>query len=255
MKYSFSLVLVIILVAILIGCAPPNPDKGDVKIFYGIAETPSHQQLEEIFKENQPFEAVAEDLNNALILPLDIIVLFTSCNEANAFFDPDNTQIRICYELIEYFEDIFTDNDSSIPRGTKVVDSTLFVFYHEMGHALIDVLKLPVTGKEEDAVDQLAALILLESGQADVALNGARFFFIEGAQANVEDLAFWDEHSLDLQRFYNLVCLIYGKDIQKYGPLITEEYLPEERASRCTEEYTQTLNSWNALLKPHFKKT
>jgi hypothetical protein len=38
----------------------------------------------------------------------------------------------------------------------------MFVFFHEFGHMAIDVLKLPSTGPEEDAVDEFSTLILTE---------------------------------------------------------------------------------------------
>ena len=36
-----------------------------------------------------------------------------------------------------------------------------FVFLHELGHALIHELALPITGREEDVADQLAVASLL----------------------------------------------------------------------------------------------
>jgi Putative metallopeptidase len=94
-------------------------------------------------------------------------------------------------------------------------DTTLFVFYHEMGHALVDVLRLPITGKEEDAVDQLSTLILAESDDQgegeDAALNGAIWFFLTGSENEITESAFADEHSLGQQRFYNIACWVYGK--------------------------------------------
>ena len=41
-------------------------------------------------------------------------------------------------------------------------DAVLSIFYHEMGHALIDILQAPVLGLEEDAADVLSALLINE---------------------------------------------------------------------------------------------
>ena len=38
------------------------------------------------------------------------------------------------------------------------INNTWFVLYHEMGHMLIDQLGIPVLGREEDAVDNVAAM-------------------------------------------------------------------------------------------------
>lgn len=61
-------------------------------------------------------------------------------------------------------------NDTiALPRDAAVLvmvtGAVFFAFLYELGHALVDQLELPVTGKEEDAVDQLAAVILDEGAQ------------------------------------------------------------------------------------------
>lgn len=34
------------------------------------------------------------------------------------------------------------------------------MLFHELGHAFISLYDLPITGREEDAVDQFAAILL-----------------------------------------------------------------------------------------------
>jgi hypothetical protein len=123
-----------------------------------------------------------------------------------------------------------------------------------MGHALIAIYDLPVTGKEEDAVDQLATIILLEGGEEgeNAAIDGANSFVGEDEQ-EMDDLSFWDEHSFDEQRFYNILCWIYGKDSEGYQYLVDDETLPANRAERCPAEYDRMSRSWQALLSPYVK--
>src|SRR5262245_5446003 len=45
-----------------------------------------------------------------------------------------------------------------------VVGNILFVMSHELGHALISEMGLPVLGKEEDAADAFATLVALKIG-------------------------------------------------------------------------------------------
>ncbi len=70
------------------------------------------------------------------------------------------------------------------------------------------------------------------------------------AEGEVDDTPYWDEHSLNEQRFYNTVCLIYGSDPDAWDDLVGEDDLPEERAEQCPDEYKQISTSWNRLLKP-----
>jgi hypothetical protein len=66
--------------------------------------------------------------------------------------------------------------------------------------------------------------------------------------------AFYDEHSLDEQRFYNIACLIYGADPTKYKGLVENKVLPEARARRCPTEWARISSAWTSLLKPYLAR-
>ena len=82
------------------------------------------------------------------------------CGAADALYEPDKRRISICYELVDALAELFaagaTSEEDVQQAGIAVAGATLFVFFHEAGHALIRLDALPVTGREEDAVDQLA---------------------------------------------------------------------------------------------------
>lgn len=233
-------------------------DVGDFRIMYDPVENPDYSEVQRVLKESKLFEVVAEGLNRELSLPVDLPIHFAECGETNAAYDPERKRIEVCYELIGYIAHLFSaylKSEDEVDNAT--VGATFFVLYHEIGHALIDVLGLPTTGKEEDAADQLATLALINSGEEgeEAALNAAHWFLIQGAQrTNIEELPFWDEHSLDGQRFYSIACWIYGQDSRKHSYLIEEGILPEVRAERCGSEYQKLSESWSVLLAPYFKK-
>ena len=233
--------------------------KGRFKAVYGPIKNKDYAKAQEELKKEKALEMIADGLNQEFILPVDITLTFTECGVVNAFYDPERHQISMCYELLEHFYEIFKpDAKSDAELDDAVLGAVFFVFYHEMGHALIHVLDLPVTGKEEDAVDQLSTLILADGtdeGEKAV-LDGARWFILEEDQndTDIDQLAFWDEHSLGKQRFYNVLCWLYGHDEKKYDFLVKKEVLPEERAVRCPGEFAQIDKSWNKLLGPHMKK-
>ncbi len=132
-------------------------------------------------------------------------------------------------------------------------DAVRFALLHEIGHALIDVYNLPISGNEEDAADRCSAFInLTELGEDGVnaVVAAAEAFSIESKNdsSNKRNLA--DEHLLQEQRFYNSICLLYGSDAEKYGYMLEENYLPRERALRCPQEYERNVNSWSSLLAP-----
>ncbi|GAY17376.1 hypothetical protein MSZK_41020 [Mycobacterium sp. shizuoka-1] len=126
----------------------------------------------------------------------------------------------------------------------------------------ISLYNLPITGKEEDAADQLAAYILLtpgDDGKADPESMAAVKNFARAFQASAsartelesEDMA--DVHSLDQQRVYNLQCWIYGSDPEANADIVTKDGLPEDRAEECPDEWKQLENAWSTLLDEHWK--
>lgn len=249
-------------------------DTGNFVVRYEKTENEDYQELEAIFKETRLLEDTVQELDNVFALPAQVPVVFKECGDVNAFYDPETREISLCWELVEYYAGMFLSEEQTEEEaqegGEAVAGATLFTFFHELGHALIDIYDLPVTGREEDAVDQLATMILLEGGEEGemAALNGAWSFLteeeedIEGqeeysAEEEVEEeeeLAFWDEHSLDEQRFYNIVCWSYGKNPEGFQYLVDDETLPEGRAERCPAEYDRMSRSWDALLEPYIKE-
>ncbi len=131
-----------------------------------------------------------------------------------------------------------------------VESNLLAVFYHELGHALIDILRLPIFGQEEDAADVLSVFLIdafyEEESAVQLAYDTA-FGFLDWADEEPEP-AYWDVHGPDLQRYYNLVCLFYGANPDERAEVAQDLELPEERADYCADEYDQAADSWGAVL-------
>lgn len=127
-------------------------------------------------------------------------------------------------------------------------NNLLAIFYHELGHAVIDQMQVPIFGQEEDAADALSILLIdalydSESAEA-MAYDSASLFWAEAAQ----EPAFWDVHGPDEQRFFNTVCLFYGADPDAREDFAAELELPEERALGCAEEFDLAADSWDSVL-------
>lgn len=150
--------------------------------------------------------------------------------------------------------DPYASNDEELT--ILVVDTTSFILYHEIGHGLVDIYQLPITGKEEDAVDQFASIVMLETWESGSDAVGSAATYWDAsweASGPVTKDQFADEHSLDLQRFYTIVCLTYGYDTDSNSFLVEEEILPQERSSFCPYEYQKVYDSWIVLLEPYLK--
>lgn len=138
------------------------------------------------------------------------------------------------------------------PREDFVAANLLATFYHELGHALIDQMQLPVLGQEEDAADVLSVVLLDQLWQSDDALAlaqaTAEAFRLSDEEAG-EDVAWWDVHGPDLQRYFTTVCLIYGADPDRRAEYAEAAGLPEERAEGCVDEYDLAAASWGTYLE------
>ena len=115
----------------------------------------------------------------------------------------------------------------------------------------MDVLDLPIPGREEDAVDDFATLIVMDSSTTagDAVLTAAQWFL-----AGLKGISFWDEHSLRPQRFFSIPCTVYGSNPEKSACLVSDSTLPEPRAVRCPREYEQKEKSWSRVLALYVKK-
>jgi hypothetical protein len=139
-----------------------------------------------------------------------------------------------------------------------VVGNMVFALIHEMGHVHISEMQLPVLGREEDAADAFATVTMLRVG-TDVAKRvlsqvvKAWFLSDRRDRARGEKLAFYDEHGLDKQRGYAIVCMMVGSDPEGFKDLADETELPESRQETCLGDYSNASWSWEKLLKPHHR--
>jgi hypothetical protein len=226
-----------------------NKDEGDL-----VTEWKSGGgTLAKALHDEELFEDLADALNSGLKLPRDLPIVHKLCGEENAFYDPNSGELQLCYELLDSIyavsKELAADDEEAVERA---VGTWLFVTFHELGHGLIDLYGLPITGKEEDAVDDFSTLLMIQADMAEYAAYAADYWNAIGTDVSSET-SFADEHSLNAQRFFNILCLIYGSDPNKYDVIVSGGFLPQARAVRCPGEYAQKDKAWGTLLEPWAK--
>lgn len=232
---------------------PSTTDRGNITISWQQPDD-DVEELALTIRQTKLFEDIAKALNSTIKLPKDLPVVHKRCGEANAFYDPAEGKIFLCYEMMLKVAQVAASDPTATEDeiGSHFVGAWLFIFFHELGHALIDLYDLPTTGKEEDAVDDFSSVLLIESGLDELALEAAGFWAALD-MGDYSGLDFADEHSLNPQRFYTVVCNVFGSDPDAYEALISSEILPESRAARCPSEYEKKLDAWGKLLEPWIK--
>lgn len=243
------------------------PGKGRLVVRYDKASNAAGESAAGLLKKNKVLEKVADYANDQIALPRDIPLIGKSCGEPNAYWSPQTKEITYCYELVTelkpFYEKANESHRASSTRGrAAAVDEDIagvtngFLF-HELGHGLVDLYDLPVTGKEEDAVDQLSTVMLASGDEQHqnyaVSTINAWAAWSEDEEALSTVDTFADEHSLSAQRYYNWACWLYGSDPKRFGSIVNDEVLPESRRERCPEEYGRIAKSWVTLLDPYLK--
>jgi len=244
------------LAAFACSCLPARA--AEVLVEYGppLASTP----VLETCMQDRAFEILAENMATVFDLPRDLTLRVADCGEPNAYYQNGNATILVCGEFLTEFAALAADLEQDPNAALDLFyDNLLFTVYHELGHALVDILDLPITGRVEDVADQVAVWLMLETldegaGLAAV-LNASAFFASPPGRG--ADLAFWDTHGLDLQRFHNILCWAYGFDPDQTAAALGDDLdrlLPPERRGFCPDEYARMHNSFLTLLEPVLRR-
>jgi hypothetical protein len=231
-----------------------------IRISYVEPKNPAHQQIYETLKERRVLERFKGYLS-PLRLPVPLLLKTEGCDgEVNAWYEESEHAITVCYE---YIAEVLNSAPEGIGAGgvshqDAIVGPTTDVFLHEAGHAVFNLLKVPILGREEDAADQFSGYMMLRLDK-EIAHNMiAGVAFMYGSQALSQEpklKQFADAHGVAGQRFYNVLCLAYGKDPVLFADLVEKGFLPESRAEGCADEYKQVDYAFKKLVYPYIDWT
>ncbi len=155
---------------------------------------------------------------------------------------------------------------STMDRGLFFVLGNIeYVLLHELAHVLIGDLDIPIIGPEENAADYIATATLIRADLFDAPRAArAREFLLATANGLAtswdffvgagQEVPYWDSHSLTIQRFYQMICLIYGSNPEEFAQLPGRVGMPEHRAARCPREFERADRSLQWLLENYGRK-
>jgi hypothetical protein len=214
------------------------------------------QKVYELVKERRVLEKLQE-IFSPFRLPIDLTFRTGDCDGvSNAWYD--RPAVSVCYEYLN--EILQSMPKETTPAGvtpaSAVMGQFFYVFAHEMGHAMFDILEVPIFGNAEDAADHFSVYIMLQFGknQARELITGAAYSYkkyVQSSEVMAPLAAFSDVHAPPAQRFYNLICLAYGADPTLFADVVDKGYLPKERAKGCKREYEQVTFAFRDLIVPH----
>jgi hypothetical protein len=209
------------------------------------------------------------------------------------WYSPSTRSITICYGFMQWVEELAArhiaaqGSGGSLPikldRNGFVAGVFAGVMLHETGHALFDLVDVPVFGREEDAADQIAAFVAVQfQRQVAETVVAALGFMLQATgdrpttAPNVNDprypklpanpnspeyeqalhvrcaldpMCSWsDEHGSGTQRFFNLSCIVYGSDPQRYASWKAAGWVAAGRD--CAGEYQRASRAFAATIYP-----
>lgn len=227
----------------------PAP-RGGLVVRYREVADPSLAEWQEYARSRQMLERFAARTNEWVQLPRPVTLTFGECGQANAFYHHGPRTIEMCLEKMARDGEFFQRRVAEQWVAEGVEGATFFILAHELGHALVHTLELPVTGREEDAVDQLATLMMLNGTRDGRRAAIAWAMTMNGSGYSKWNLA--DEHSLNEQRRYNILCWMYGENPARNAGLVRNAEM-RDRARRCPAEYQKIRRSWTTLLGPNLR--
>jgi hypothetical protein len=201
---------------------------------------------------------VAQRMNRLIELPDLIDMKAHRCGGVNAYYDRQNRTIVVCFELAEAILDDFgrTDPTRSLRLlAGRTLSVVHMVLLHEVGHALVERLNLPVLGREEDAADQFAVWVAMEEGDDEnvyretiVATYATALLSLTAGDIE-HGSSFASTHPLGVQRATNVICWAAGHArANGRAAALFEGALPLTRLRECEREYAELSQAWRSLL-------
>ena len=224
-----------------------------------------------------------------LKLPSTLGIFMEECDGgfgASPHYSPGQHAIDMCYQFVALSGLVYDKavapyqaaNPGVLPvklsRQAFIASLFASVVLHETGHAVFDLLDVPIFGREEDAADEMSSIIAAQfqpkvedalvwstalmwfgmsnllskmdaQTQAKVKQNGGKL------PCGVDPFCkFSDVHGNAEQRFFNTLCMAYGSNPDHYAGLA--RFLPKDRD--CKAEYARVADAFAKTVWPYVDK-
>jgi len=246
-----------------LGCATPalaQPDAsartGQVRVVYAEPLDAKHLAIRQAMQDRRLLETVGAILS-AFRLPRELTVEARGCNGLESAWYAHGTTY-FCYEYVELIQrhSPKVATPGGVTRADAIVGSVLDTILHETGHGVIEMLDIPVLGREEDAADFFSVYLMLQFPPEDAKrlIEGVAFTMGSEGRKDLEGKMrppmFAGPHGMNAQRHFNVLCLAYGADPALFGYTFPPG-LPPWRAKDCGDEWSLLRRAFDKLILPH----
>jgi hypothetical protein len=194
---------------------------------------------------------------NSFRLPRQLAVEVRSCDGREAAWYADGRAV-FCYEYVELIQrhSPTVATPGGVQRADAIVGAVLDTILHEAGHGIIDILDIPVLGREEDAADFFSIYLLLQFPIEDARrlIQGVAFSVGSEARRDMQKMPrpqmFAGPHGMNAQRHYNVLCLAYGANPAVFDNAMPPG-MPPLRAESCGDEWNLLKRAFTKVVLPH----
>jgi hypothetical protein len=146
-----------------------------------------------------------------------------------------------------------------------VLGNVQFVLLHELAHLVIHEKDVPIIGPEETAADYIAATVLILGQRLDEPakeravqslLAAAEAFSLSwqmGSELGTQ-VRYWGAHALSIQRYHQIICLLYGSNPEIFNDLPGRVGMPNLRKLDCSTEFLRAARGTQWLLEQYGRR-
>lgn len=254
---AFAAALAAVFACVTPAIAQTEPARTDqVRVVYSDPTDARHFPIRQTMQDRRLLEVVGA-LLSPFRLPRELTVEVRGCNDREAAWYAFDRAV-FCYDYVELIlrHSPKVATPGGVPRADATVGAVLDTILHEAGHGIIEILDIPVLGREEDAADFFSIYLLLQFPAEDARrlIQGVAFTVGSEAREDFEEAprpqTFAGPHGLNAQRHYNVLCLAYGADPALFDNALPPG-LPPWRARNCADEWSLLKRAFGKLILPH----
>lgn len=247
----------VLVMAALFSNTAVHADAGDWIVKYETPENDEEEALLELLQGEYGIPDMVSYLESQYRLKKPVYLQVGA--DEGPHYEVDNEIITIPYhyaaEIYERFDKYGDESRIDMSDMDEIALDVIFhTLLHELGHALMAQYNYPLFFEEEDVVDALSNYLLLEYTEfgAQVAVSAAEMFWVEQEDLSTYEADdFWGEHSLEIQRAYDVYCAIVGAYPDDSDHIVDSIFEgDEDKAYDCIENYERIRAAWEPLLEP-----
>lgn len=236
------------LCAALLGAAaavvPAGAQQAGFHPEYPEVQDAQHASARAWLMEDGQLDRFAAWMNQWLRMPRRVALRMAECPTSDVRWAPEQRAVEICYRMGTRLGGLLqadTLQDSFAP-------AMWFLQLHGVAHATIDELNLSVGAREEQAVDEFTALMLMRSGPEAARRLLKGIATLQRADAGWGEWDFAQSHGLTAARIENIACLVYGMNSTRFAPVRQAGLFPASRAAQCPAAGQRLLGTWGTRL-------